>query len=734
MLRAPLVYGIGGVFLFVQGVSFAGLVGALSDPQRAAPLGALLEGQLAGTLLTWVMQLVVITLLGMRAIADDKKSGAWELLLTAQVSERAAVIGKWLAASTLYALLWIPTLVYFVVVALFRADRGGWDVATIATGYLGAIAVGVALLAWAIAASAATRSTLAAGGLGFALLVAIFLVGELPALWPELPVEHPTIAGVFEAISIRGAVLALARGELSGSALALIIGLTLTGLATAISLSCAGRRAPRELRLRFAGTLAIAAIAVLGGVHAARRPVSIDVSREGRNTLDDTTREVLESLPGPATLTIVLPTLGGLEPIYDEVQRVIGRMAEAGPLTVRTVDPASAPGGLDAIARAAGLARGDLAQGGAVVVDLADKRRVVDLLALASIGRGPGDAPTVERLAIEQALTGALAALANQREIVACATTGHGELPMPATGTKTVGGEGTGGADWAIVGDRMRAEGFTIDEVEIEGGVPARCRVLIVAGPAVPLSSREALAIQDHVLAGRGLLVAASGRTAATNPATGLEGVLAAEGLGLPPAIVVDPSLTVRELPGGLLIVDGYGDHPINAGFPRTRAMLWFQPRAVLLGPGAKPLIQASAASWGERDLITAPPQKNLDDLGGPVAIAGLGRGGKTRVIAVGSAESFASSLLAGGAPANDLWLTRAARWLANAGERSVDVAARAPSQVRLVLTAAEKRAITIACVAGIPLAWLILGGGFVWWRLRRARARAGVRAQETES
>src|SRR5574341_1410410 len=111
-LRAPIVYLVGGLFLAVQGIAFAGLVSALSDPRRPAPLGALLEGQLAGTLLTWVLQLVVLTLLGMRTIADDKRSGAWELLLTAQVDERVAVVGKWLAAVTIYALLWIPTLAY----------------------------------------------------------------------------------------------------------------------------------------------------------------------------------------------------------------------------------------------------------------------------------------------------------------------------------------------------------------------------------------------------------------------------------------------------------------------------------------------------------------------------------------------------------------------------------------------------------------------------------------------
>src|SRR5436190_7750147 len=115
MLRAPVIYVVGGLFLVVQGVAFAGLVGALSDPRRPAPLGALLEGQLAGTLLTWILQLVVLTLLGMRAIADERRAGGWELLLTARVGEGAAVIGKWLAATTVYALLWVPTLAYLGV-------------------------------------------------------------------------------------------------------------------------------------------------------------------------------------------------------------------------------------------------------------------------------------------------------------------------------------------------------------------------------------------------------------------------------------------------------------------------------------------------------------------------------------------------------------------------------------------------------------------------------------------
>ncbi|MGE5182849.1 MAG: hypothetical protein ACM31C_12330, partial [Acidobacteriota bacterium] len=183
----------------------------------------------------------------------------------------------------------------------------------------------------------------------------------------------------------------------------------------------------------------------------------------------------------------------------------------------------------------------------------------------------------------------------------------------------------------------------------------------------------------------------------------------------------------VRELPGALLVTTGYAPHPIDDGFQGARATLWFQPRAVVATGSAKPLVSASAASWGERDLEHAPPEKDADDLGGPVALAAVGAlpganaAARGRVIAVGSAESFATSLLAGGASAGDLWLARAVRWLAGKPAPSLAIAARTPEQVRLVMTDAQKGMVTALCTGGIPLAWIVLGGGLVLWRRRRA-------------
>lgn len=716
LVRAPLLYVLGGGFLAVQGIAFAALVSALSDPLRPAPVGALLEGQLGGSLLTWVLGLAVLALLGMRAIAEDRRAGTWELLLTAQVSEASAVVGKWLAATVVYALLWLPTLAYLVVVAIYRADATGWDVGAIVSGYAGAIAIGAALLAWAIAASAATSSLLVAGGLAFALLLGFLLVGEVPALWPGLATEHPALAAGFGALSLRGTAMAFARGEVTASAAALLGGLAITGLSLAIALAGLGRRRTSEVRTRIGSTVALAVIAVLLGILALRHPLRWDVSDRARNTLDPATTEVLAAARAsgrPLRFTIVRPTLAGVAVVYEEVDRVAQRMREVTPIAITHVDPAEAPGGLPAIARAAGLTPTDLAAGGAVIVEVGDRRRVVGLLAIASIARGPGDAPTVENLAIEQALAGALATLSRVDEFEVCATSDNGELSLEEVEPN--------GADWTTVAARLRGDGMVVRILSGEPDIPRSCRVVLVAGPVTPLAPERALAIQSHVQAGGALVVAAASRAVPTTGAlagTGLGGVLAAEGLGISDAIVVDRALAMRDVPGALYVVDGYASHPINTGFPRARALVWYQPRGVVVQRGGVPLVSASPTSWGELDLVQAPRQ-DVDDLAGPVALAALGRSG--RVIAIGSAESLSGAVLGGGASAGDLWLLRAVRFAGGA----LDTApgrGHAPEQVRLVLSAGDRSAIVILCAGLIPLAWTVGGGLVLVVRRRRLR------------
>jgi hypothetical protein len=68
-----------------------------------------------------------------------------------------------------------------------------------------------------------------------------------------------------------------------------------------------------------------------------------------------------------------------------------------------------------------------------------------------------------------------------------------------------------------------------------------------------------------------------------------------------------------------------------------------------------------------------------------------------------------------------DLWLAHAIRWLAGKPPTAVAVSARPPDQVRLVMTSSQRRAVIALCTAGIPLAWILVGGALLLLRRRRA-------------
>jgi hypothetical protein len=91
-------------------------------------------------------------------------------------------------------------------------------------------------------------------------------------------------------------------------------------------------------------------------------------------------------------------------------------------------------------------------------------------------------------------------------------------------------------------------------------------------------------------------------------------------------------------------------------------------------------------------------------------------------VVAIGSAASLSTTELSRGVSAADLWLARAIRFVTGTPEPVAPLASRAPDQVRLVMTDGQRRTVIALSVAGLPLAWLVVGGAIVWWRRRAAR------------
>lgn len=120
-----------------------------------------------------LLSLLLLPLLAMNLIAEERKSGTLELLMTSPVGEGRLVVGKWLAAwlyfLALLALACLPKLVL--------AAYGSLHWPSFLLGLAGIALLAAAFLALSLLLSSLTRSPLLAAVGGFALLLLLWVLG-----------------------------------------------------------------------------------------------------------------------------------------------------------------------------------------------------------------------------------------------------------------------------------------------------------------------------------------------------------------------------------------------------------------------------------------------------------------------------------------------------------------------------------------------------------------------------
>jgi ABC-2 type transport system permease protein len=173
---SPLAYGVLTVFLLVNGFIFWLIISFLSDPR--AGIGAPLEIFFGQTFFFWLVLLVVIPVLTMRLVSEERRSGTIEVLMTAPVTAGQVVVGKYFAAIAFYIILWTPTLLYAVIINRYSSVDWG----PVASGYLGILGIGALYIAVGLFATTLTRSQVLAALITFLILVPLFTFGLLESL------------------------------------------------------------------------------------------------------------------------------------------------------------------------------------------------------------------------------------------------------------------------------------------------------------------------------------------------------------------------------------------------------------------------------------------------------------------------------------------------------------------------------------------------------------------------
>jgi len=128
-----------------------------------------------------IFLLLFAAILTMRSLAEEKKLGTWELLLTSPVRDTEVIAGKFLGSMGILIAMLALTLYYPLLLVIF----GDPDIGPIWTSYLGLILLGGAALSVGIFASSLTSNQIVAAVVSGAILFALWFVGTVANAAPK---------------------------------------------------------------------------------------------------------------------------------------------------------------------------------------------------------------------------------------------------------------------------------------------------------------------------------------------------------------------------------------------------------------------------------------------------------------------------------------------------------------------------------------------------------------------
>jgi gliding motility-associated transport system permease protein len=179
---SPLAYVVIGVFLALSGYIFWASLVRFSDlclrygnnPYVFNQLNVndMVIRPLFGSM--GVIFLLMIPVISMRLLAEERKSGTAELLFTCPVSTGQVILGKYLGATFLLLIMLLVTLSYPVLILATSAKP---DMKPTLVGYLGVLLMGLAFLSVGLLVSSMTENQIIAAVGAFGALLMLWSIG-----------------------------------------------------------------------------------------------------------------------------------------------------------------------------------------------------------------------------------------------------------------------------------------------------------------------------------------------------------------------------------------------------------------------------------------------------------------------------------------------------------------------------------------------------------------------------
>ena len=127
--------------------------------------------------------LFLTPIITMRLLAEEKRSGTLEALMTAPVTPVQVVAGKFLAAEFFFCLIWMTLLFHVLILVIL----GKPDLGPVVAVYIGITTLGAAMIGLGLLASALTRNQIIAVIVAFIGNLLVLLFESLRRLFADDP-------------------------------------------------------------------------------------------------------------------------------------------------------------------------------------------------------------------------------------------------------------------------------------------------------------------------------------------------------------------------------------------------------------------------------------------------------------------------------------------------------------------------------------------------------------------
>jgi ABC-2 type transport system permease protein len=455
--RSPLLQLLGAVFLGLAGYFFYTdlLYFDLMNQDAVGLTRGLWQRYFEDVRLCLLM---ILPVLGARALAEEKRHGTMELLLTYPLAEGQVVAGKFLALLIVLVPLLGITVAYAVVLG-FAWPVDPWP---LVAGYLGLTLLAIACIGLGMLCSAFARQQSAAALTAFGVLFFLWFLN-----WNEFAASA-AIVHALRRLSLFDRFHDFSRGTVRGADVAYFLMLTSILLWVCHeALRWPWRRRPLTRLVRIVLVVAI----VIGIDHALlRRGPVWELSREADVVLEAESTRALAGVPTPVELMFFY------EPgRHSETQYFAERFRRASSrISIHLVDLDREP----SQARQYGVTAY-----GEVVVRAGERWTVVDR-------------------AGEGAIVRAVLDVTDPRPRSVCATTGHGE-------NEIFTGRRAGEEQASSVGELLERIGYRWREVVLgpdSRGVSG-CGILLVDGPRRDFDSAESEEVAAFIARGGAALL-----------------------------------------------------------------------------------------------------------------------------------------------------------------------------------------------------------------------------------